>query len=117
MILTEILMGLKAFTGWFLSLAKKFWNKVLDFMQKGLKKLKTFVQHPIQGARAFIKKVGRVFQHITKYYNQDEKNEWYENTVISEINEEEVPEEIKQKNQEIDDEFETTEELKLAFGV
>ena len=79
------------------TLVARYWNKILDFMKKVIKKLsaKLSANSKIMGTANYIRKVGNKFQNRTKYYSKNEEGKWKETVVTYEQTESEIPEEYR----------------------
>ena len=79
-------------------------------MKTVLNKLALKLRKPILGMSHFIRKVGNMFQEGTKSYTLDEElGEWNETTVTREVQYEDIPE----KYQRLDDEFEIDDTVEM----
>ena len=88
----------------------KFFHNALGMMKTVLNKLALKLRKPILGMSHFIRKVGNMFQEGTKSYTLDEElGEWNETTVTREVQYEDIPE----KYQRLDDEFEIDDTVEM----
>ena len=84
-----------------------FWDELLDFVKKGLKKVKRTVEL----FKVFVQKVQNGVKEIARYYARVGQN-WEETTITRTISEDELPEEIRNKKRyKKNKETEITEEL------
>ena len=84
-----------------------FWDELLDFVKKGLKKVKRTVEL----LKVFVQKVQNGVKEIARYYARVGQN-WEETTITRTISEDELPEEIRnKKSYKKNKETEITEEL------
>ena len=84
-----------------------FWEELLDFVKKGLKKVKRAVEL----FKVFVQKVQNGVKEIARYYARVGQN-WEETTITRTISEDELPEEIRNKKRyKKNKETEITEEL------
>lgn len=90
---------------------RNFWNKVLTTMKMVVTKLEHVVKGVLKGMKVFIRKVSDKIFEMTKSYSYDaEADMWHETIVKKQLNEDEVPDEMKERFEK-SDEFECTEEL------
>ena len=84
-----------------------FWDELLDFVKKGLKKVKRTVEL----LKVFVQKVQNGVKEIVRYYSRAGQK-WEETTITRTISEDELPEEIRnKKSYKKNKETEITEEL------
>jgi hypothetical protein len=107
----SLVMAAKRFTGWFLSLIKKFWNKVTDVAQKLINKLMGTTL--VKGVSIFLHKVQDGFVRVTKCYSiNEETDRWLETVYEEDTPSNEIPEEYKKKAEErMASEFDTEDDL------
>ena len=93
MIVTSLILGAVAIAG--TGILAKFWNNIIDFLQKVIRKLQE--KMVVSGCKDFLKKLGDKFQNISKNYSQNEAGKWKETVVTYEMDEKEVPPEYREK--------------------
>ena len=88
-----------------------FGDELLDFVKKGLKKVRKVINGTIEGVKIFVKKLQDGVKEIAKYYSKAGQK-WEETTITRTISEDELPEEIRnKKSYKKNKETEITEEL------
>ena len=88
-----------------------FWDELLDFVKKGLKKVRKIVKGTVEGLKVFVQKLRDGVKEIARYYARVGQN-WEETTITRTISEDELPEEIRNKKRyKKNKETEITEEL------
>ena len=89
-----------------------FWDELLDFVKKGLKKVKRTVEL----LKVFVQKVQNGVKEIARYYSRAGQK-WEETTITRTISEDELPEEIRnKKSYKKNKETEITEELEYMLA-
>ncbi len=75
-----------------------FWKEIVQWIKKVYNKLPDSVKQNLQGAKAFLEKLGTAIKNIMKYYSYNENTEkWTETTTEREVSEDEVPKEFLEK--------------------
>lgn len=101
MIATGVVIGI--------GLVAVFWQKIHEYMQKLVDKLKQIIEGNLLGVKIFLRHCADGFQQITKTYSQNKENKkWEEGIVKRMLKENEVPEKIKndlEKRNMMSDEF------------
>ena len=91
-----ILLGAAAVVG-AVALAA-FWKEIIQWIKKVYDKLPDSVKKNLQGAKAFLEKLGGVIKNIMKYYSYNENTgKWTETTTEREVSEDEIPKELLEK--------------------
>lgn len=114
MILSSILLGVACIAG--VGLVVSYWNNMLDWVKRAIKKVKEVVKQIVYGTRVFIKKIREAIKEISKHYSQDELGRWKETIVSREIPASEVPAEIREKAMQMNQEVDITNELELQLS-
>lgn len=119
MILTSIILGAVTVTG-LVGIVATFWNDIIDFLKKGIEKVRQVVKGIIYGSKVFIQKIRGIVRVITRYYSRnDELDCWEETTYTRPVSESEVPPNIREKyertkEEEVDITNETEEKMQLT---
>lgn len=75
-----------------------YWKELVAWLKRVHDKLPESVKRNLQGATAFVHKLGGVVKNIMNYYSYNEKTEkWTETVVSKEVNESDIPKEIREK--------------------
>ena len=93
-----------------------FFHKALSMLKTVVHKLASKVRGAIMGCTHFVRKIGNKYQEGTRTYSLDQEiGEWYETTVVKDIELSDVPREYVT----MDDEFEIddTKELDMAIAM
>ena len=96
-----------------------FWKNIVTWIKKAVNKIKEVLRLTVEGTRTFITKTMEGFKNKSKYYYQNKvTSEWEEVVYTKVVEESEVPPDIlaKVRNQSLDVEISTTEELKLVVS-
>lgn len=96
-----------------------FWQKMVSWIKKAAEKIQEVLKVAVEGTKTFIVKTQEGFKNKSKYYNKNKlTQEWEETVYTKSVPESEIPPEIlmKVRNQELDQEVSTTEELRLAIS-
>lgn len=96
-----------------------FWQNIVAWIKKAVNKIKEVLRLTVEGTRTFITKTMEGFKNKSKYYYQNKvTSEWEEVVYTKVVEESEVPPDIlaKVRNQSLDVEISTTEELKLVVS-
>ena len=90
-----------------------FWRELLDWLKRGVEKVKEIVGAALEGAKTFVVQLSDGVKNVAKYYSKNKITEEYEETVTRKaVNENEVPEELRIKiRMHMNVEIDTTEEL------
>lgn len=93
-----------------------YWKNIKEWLGRVWQKLPTIVKGYLQGALAFIQRIGSTIKNIMKYYSYNkETKKWNETIVSQKVNESTIPDHIrnriKQTNKEIDITHEMEKEL------
>lgn len=99
------------------TLLARYWNKAIEFLKNTIHKLqeKFASARTLMGSSIFIRKFGDKYQNRTKHYSKDKFGHWKETIVTYEQQEEEIPEEYKNKASETE-EYDLTEQLELQLS-
>lgn len=113
MILTALLFGAAVIAG--VGLVALFWNDLVDFLKRAIKKVQQIVSGIVYGFKVFVKKTLEGFQEISKTYSK-KQDTWEETTTTHTVDESEVPADIvakaeAKKGQEVD----MTDEVELQL--
>lgn len=114
MILASIILGIACVAG--ASLIAAYWNNILDWLKRAIKKVREVIRQVVYGTKVFIKKIKEAIKEISKNYSQDELGRWKETIVSREIPASEVPPEIRRKAMYMDQEVDITNELELQLS-
>lgn len=114
MILTSIILGVTCIVG--AGVVVAYWNNILDWVKRAIKKVKEVVKQVVYGTKIFIKKMKEAVKEISKHYSQDELGRWKETIVSKEIPASEVPPEIRAKAMYMNQEVDITNELELQLS-
>jgi len=96
-----------------------FWRKIVTWIKKAVNKIKDVLGITPDGTRTFISRTIDGFRNKSKYYYKNKvTREWEEIVYTKAVDASEIPANIlaKVRNQAIDTEVSTTEELKLEIG-
>jgi len=90
-----------------------FWQELLDWLKRGIEKVKQAIGAAIEGAKTFIVQMSDGIKNVAKYYSKNKLTDEYEETVTKKaVNENEVPEELRMKiRMHMNVEVDTTEDL------
>lgn len=111
MILTTLLWGAAIIAG--VGIIAAFWNDLVDFLKKAVKKVQQIVEGIIYGCKVFVKKVREGVKEISRHYSKVDQH-WEETTITKVISESEVPPEIlKRANASM--ELDITDELEMQL--
>lgn len=95
-----------------------YWREIVAWLKRVYEKLPASVKQNLQGATAFVQKLGGVVKNIMNYYSYNEKTEkWTETVVSKEVNESDIPKHIREKiakTAKVDITDEMQEKLELA---
>ena len=95
-----------------------YWKEIVAWLKRVYDKLPDSIKQNLQGATAFVHKLGGVIKNIMNYYSYNEKTQkWTETTVSKEVNENDVPKHIREKmaqTAKVDISDELQEKLELA---
>lgn len=111
MILTTLLWGAAIIAG--AGILAAFWNDLVDFLKKALKKVEQVVAGFVYGSKVFIQKLREGVKEISRHYSKVEGH-WQETTVTRTISESEVPKEILQRAK-YSNELDITDELQMQL--
>ncbi len=111
MIPIAILIGAAIFG---FGLVAKFWKEILSWLKRSYEKLKSIVNGVIKGSKIFIRKLYEGYQELAKYYSKNRLGQWEETVVTRRVNENEVPEDIREMA-ETGRETDITEEMEYAL--
>lgn len=93
-----------------------FWEDLMDFLNKGLKKVRKIVNGTVEGLKVFVQKLRDGVKEIAKYYSRVGQK-WEETTVTRTVSENDVPEEIRnKKSYKKNKETEVTKELEMMLA-
>ncbi len=112
-----ILLGAAALTG---ALIAVYWKKIVKWLQAAYEYLPESLKKRIQGFVTLVKAIHGVFKNIVKYYSYNEETQkWKQTIVTQEVNESEIPDEIKAKIKssmtgEVDTSEDVREKLELS---
>lgn len=95
MILTAILLGAATLVGG--GLLVSFWNSLIDWLKRAVRKVSTIISGTIYGTKVFVKKVGSMIQEISKHYSKKTNKQWVEHITTREVPPSQVPQEILNK--------------------
>ena len=90
-----------------------FWKELISWMQRAINKVKQIISGALEGAKTFIVKMTDGIKNIAKYYSKNQLTNEYEETVTKKVvNENDVPEELRNRiSMHINVEVDTTVEL------
>ncbi|QTR53891.1 hypothetical protein [Thiothrix unzii] len=111
MILTALLIG--ALIG---GVVASHWKELASWVKSVVIKLEEMIQKAIIGFKVFIQKVGEKIKEISKHYSQDKQGKWSETIVTREVPESEIPADILEKANRINQEIDVSHELQLALS-
>lgn len=94
MILTTLLTVAVIATG--IGLLATFWNDMVSWLKRAVAKVKEIVGIASYGFTVFVRKIREGLKEISKHYSK-KQNKWQETIVTKEIDESEVPDEIRAK--------------------
>lgn len=114
MILSTIIMGAVCVAG--VGLLATYWNNIIDWLKRAIKKVQSVINHVVYGTKVFIQKIKEGIKEISKHYSQDEYGRWKETIVTREIPASEVPEEIRKKAKYYNEQVDITNELELQLS-
>lgn len=112
MILTTLLVTAGVIVG--VGLLATFWNDIVGWLKRAVQKVKEIVGFATYGFTVFIRKLREGLKEISKHYSKVQ-NKWQETIVTRQIDESEVPEEIRRKASMSCD-TEITEELEMQLA-
>lgn len=93
MILTSLLIGAALIAGG--TLIASFWNEIVDWLKRAVVKVKQMIRMAVYGTKVFIRKMAEAIKEISKHYSQDQQGRWHETVVTREVDESQVPPEIR----------------------
>lgn len=96
-----------------------FWRKIVEWIKKGVNKLKEALGIVVKGVKTFTIRTAHGFINKQRLCYQNEiTHEWEMRDYTTEVNEREIPADILAKvyGQALDVEVSTTEELRLAIS-
>lgn len=75
-----------------------YWKNIIQWLAKAAEKIKSVLNVVVEGSETFIKRIGAGFKNMSENYSKLPGGKWRKDTVIEQsyINENDVPEEIKQ---------------------
>jgi phage-related protein len=95
-----------------------YWKEIVEWLKRVYEKLPDSIKQNLQGATAFVHKLGGVIKNIMNYYSYNEKTQkWTETIVSKEVNENDIPKHIREKmakTAKVDITDELEEKLELA---
>jgi len=96
--------------------AASFWKELVDWIKRVVEKVREVVAKVVAGVKIFVRKVGEAIKEIAKNYSQDEQGRWHETIVTREVNESDVPQEIRDKmKRSRGSDVDVTKELELQL--
>lgn len=95
-----------------------FWDEIVDWLKKTIVKVQEAIRRAIIGFTVFLKKVNHFIKEISKHYSKNEQGRWQETIVTKEVNENDVPPEIRAKLEKIpsSSELDISSEMQLKLG-
>lgn len=112
MILVTLLFGAVLIAG-----AATYWSKIVDWLKRAIQKVKEIVNMVVYGVKVFVRKINEAIKEISKHYSQDEYGKWHETVVTREVDESEVPSDIRERaNRARNEEIDITDELELKLA-
>lgn len=88
-----------------------YWKNITAWLERIWEKLPPIVKDYLQGALAFVRRIGDTVKNIVKYYSYNEETKkWNETVVTQEVDESTIPESIRKKL-DYSSEVETTDDL------
>lgn len=111
MILTSLLTVGAVILG--VGLLATFWNDMVSWLKRAVQKVKEVIGVVSYGFTVFVRKLREGLKEISKHYSK-KQNKWQETIVTKEIDESEVPDEIKAKASMSRD-VEITDELEMKL--
>lgn len=94
-----------------------FWDEIVDWLKKAIVKVQEFIRSAIIGFTVFLRKVNRFVKEISKHYSKNKQGCWQETIVTKEVNENDVPPEIRAKLEKISSasELDISSEMQLQL--
>ncbi len=111
MILTSIIFG-AVLTAGIVGVVAAFWNDIIDFLKKGIDKVRQIVDGIVYGSKVFVKKIYEGIQEISRHYSMVD-DRWQETTVTRTVSPNEVPDDILRRAEMQKKEVDITDELEL----
>jgi len=96
-----------------IGIVKVFWNDILDFLRKAIRKVQQIVAGVVAGAKILIQKVRDGLKEISRNYTKV-NGHWEETTVTRTIPESEVPADILAKAA-YSEETDITDQMELVL--
>ena len=93
-----------------------FWEDIVNWLKKAIVKVQNFIRRTVIGFTIFLKKINRLIKEISKHYSKNEQGRWEETIVTREINEDEVPAEIRAKLGKASNELDISHEMQLQLS-
>jgi hypothetical protein len=89
-----------------------FWEEIRDWVKSVWEDIKVRFKPVVSGVKIFVRKMREAFKEIVKHWHQDKQGQWHETTVTKQVDESQVPPEIRAmaKKQEVD--VEITDQFK-----
>lgn len=113
MLLTGIILAATAIAG--VGLLATYWNNLIGWLKRALRKVAEIVRNVVYGSKVFIRKIQEGIKEISKHYSKDNLGKWQETIVTKTISESEVPKEIREKAESCY-EYDITNELELQLN-
>ncbi len=89
-----------------------FWKEISAWIKRIWEKLPESVKANLQGAKAFVEKIGSTAKNIMAYYSYNkDTDKWNETIVTKEVSMSEIPDDIRKKVERSGGRAEITEEL------
>lgn len=95
-----------------------FWQNIIEWIKKAVNKIKQVLGLEPDGTKTFISKTVDGFKNKSKYYYKNKvTREWEEVVYTKEVEEDEIPPDIRAKvnSKPIGSEISTTDDLKMAL--
>lgn len=112
MILTNLILG-GIIAASLYGIAKIFWDDILSFMQKVIRKVQQIISSVVQGAKILIQKVREGIKEISRTYTKVDGH-WEETTTTKIVSENDVPPDILAKAA-YSEETDITDKLELVL--
>lgn len=113
MILTSIIFG-AVLAASIVGVVATFWNDIIDFLKKGIDKVRQIVDGIVYGSKVFVKKIYEGIQEISRHYSMVD-DRWQETTVTKTVPPSEVPADILRRAEMQKKEMDITDELELSI--
>lgn len=95
-----------------------YWKNIKAWLERIWEKLPPIVKDYLQGALAFVRRIGDTVKNIVKYYSYNEETKkWNETVVTQEVDESTIPDHIRRKVQSTSQEVDITDEMEKELSL